>query len=107
MLSLDICNYKSAYIENKFLHSQGCDTWYSDLQRLFKIFDNNTGIHNMLKYKHNTFKRKIKVYTKALYQYLKTEVKQSNANANGILPNSLNIAKLVLVLLAPSIYLQK
>ena len=35
------------------------------------------------------------------YQYLKTEVKQSNAN--GILPNSLNIAKLVLVLLAPSI----
>ena len=41
------------------------------------------------------------------YQYLKTEVKQSNANANGILPNSLNIAKLVLVLLAPSIYLQK
>ena len=39
------------------------------------------------------------------YQYLKTEVKQSNAN--GILPNSLNIAKLVLVLLAPSIYLQK
>ena len=56
---------KSAYIENKFLHSQGCDTWYSGLQRLFKIFDNNTGIHNMLKYKHNTFKRKIKVYTKA------------------------------------------
>jgi hypothetical protein len=39
------------------------------------------------------------------YQYLKTEVKQSNTN--GILPNSLNIAKLVLVLLAPSIYLQK
>jgi hypothetical protein len=39
------------------------------------------------------------------YQYLKTEVKQSNAN--GILPNSLNIAKLVLVLLAPTIYLQK
>jgi hypothetical protein len=38
------------------------------------------------------------------YQYLKTEVKQSNAN--GILPNSLNIAKLVLVLLASSIYLQ-
>jgi hypothetical protein len=37
--------------------------------------------------------------------YLKTELKQSNAN--GILPNSLNIAKLVLVLLAPSIYLQK
>jgi hypothetical protein len=32
------------------------------------------------------------------YQYLKAEVKQSNAN--GILPNSLNIAKLVLVLLA-------
>jgi hypothetical protein len=42
---------KSAYIENKFLHSQGCDTWYSGLQRLFKIFDNNTGIHNMLKQK--------------------------------------------------------
>jgi hypothetical protein len=59
---------KSAYIENKFLHSQGCDTWYSGLQRLFKIFDNNTGIHNMLKYKHNTFKRKIKVYTKAFYK---------------------------------------
>jgi hypothetical protein len=39
------------------------------------------------------------------YKYLKTEVKQSNAN--GILPNSLNIAKLVHVLLAPSIYLQK
>ena len=38
------------------------------------------------------------------YHYLKTEVKQSNANC--ILPNSLNIAKLVLVLLAPSIYLQ-
>jgi hypothetical protein len=36
------------------------------------------------------------------YQYLKTEVKQSNAN--GILPNSLNIAKLVLVLLAPSFF---
>ena len=36
------------------------------------------------------------------YQYLKTEGKQSNAN--DILPNSLNIAKLVLVLLAPSIY---
>ena len=32
------------------------------------------------------------------YQYLKTEINQSNAN--GILPNSLNIAKLVLVLLA-------
>jgi hypothetical protein len=32
------------------------------------------------------------------YQYFKTEVKQSNAN--DILPNSLNIAKLVLVLLA-------
>ena len=59
---------KSAYIENKFLHSQGCDTWYSGLQRLFKIFDNNRGIHNMLKYKHNTFKRKIKVYTKAFYK---------------------------------------
>ena len=61
---------KSAYIENKFLHSQGCDTWYSGLQRLFKIFDNNTGIHNMLKYKNNTltFKRKIKVYTKAFYK---------------------------------------
>ena len=40
---------KSAYIENKYLHSQGCDTWYSGLQRLFKILDNNTGIHNMLK----------------------------------------------------------
>jgi hypothetical protein len=40
---------KSAYIENKFLHSQSCDTWYSGLQRLFRIFDNNTGIHNMLK----------------------------------------------------------
>jgi hypothetical protein len=40
----------------------------SGLQRLFKIFDNNTGIHNMLKYKHNTFKRKIKVYTKAFYK---------------------------------------
>jgi hypothetical protein len=39
------------------------------------------------------------------YQYSKTEVKQYNAN--GILPNSLNIAKLVLVLLASSIYLQK
>ena len=39
------------------------------------------------------------------YQYLKTEVKQSIAN--GILPNSLNIAKMVLVLLAPSRYLQK
>jgi hypothetical protein len=39
---------KSAYIENKYLHSQGCDTWYSGLQRLFKIFDNTTGIHNML-----------------------------------------------------------
>ena len=38
------------------------------LQRLFKIFDNNTEIHNMLKYKHNTFKRKIKVYTKAFYK---------------------------------------
>jgi hypothetical protein len=24
------------------------DTWYSGLQRLFKIFDNNTGIHNKL-----------------------------------------------------------
>jgi hypothetical protein len=36
--------------------------------RLFKIFDNNTGIHNMLKYKHNTFNRKIKVYTKAFYK---------------------------------------
>jgi hypothetical protein len=36
---------------------------------------------------------------------IKSEVKQSNAN--GILPNSLNIAKLVLVLLAPTIYLQK
>jgi hypothetical protein len=59
---------KSAYIENKFLRSQGCDTWYSDLQRLFKIFDNNTGIHNMLKYKHNTFNRKIKVFTKAFYK---------------------------------------
>ena len=56
------------YIENKFLHSQGCDTWYSGLQRLFKIFDNNTGIHNMLKYKHNTFNRKVKVYTKAFYK---------------------------------------
>jgi hypothetical protein len=44
------------------------DTWYSGLKRLFKIFDNNTGIHNMLKYKHNTFKRKIKVYTKAFYK---------------------------------------
>jgi hypothetical protein len=49
---------KSAYIENKFLHSQGCDTWYSGIQRLFKISNNNTGIHNMLKYKHNTFNRK-------------------------------------------------
>jgi hypothetical protein len=39
------------------------------------------------------------------YQYSKTEVKQYNAN--GILPNSLNIAKLVLALLASSIYLQK
>jgi hypothetical protein len=27
---------KNAYIENKFLHSQGCDTWYSGLQRLLK-----------------------------------------------------------------------
>jgi hypothetical protein len=35
------------------------DTWYSGLQRLFRIFDNNTGIHNMLKYTHNTFNRKI------------------------------------------------
>ena len=59
---------KSAYIENKYLLSQGCDTWYSGLQRLFKIFDNNTGIHNMLKYKHNTFNRKIKVYAKAFYK---------------------------------------
>ena len=33
--------------------------WYSGLQRLFKIFDNNTGIHNMLKYKHNTFNRNL------------------------------------------------
>jgi hypothetical protein len=49
----------------------------------------------MLKYKHNTFNKKIKVYTKAFYKN------------NDILPNSLNIAKLVLVLLAPSIYLQK
>ena len=32
--------------------------------KLFKIFDNNTGIHNMLKYKHNTFKRKIKFIQK-------------------------------------------
>ena len=37
---------------NTYVHSQGCDTWYSGLQRLFKIFDNNIGIHNMLKYKH-------------------------------------------------------
>jgi hypothetical protein len=73
--------------------------WYSGLQRLFKIFDNNTGIHNMLKYKHNTFNRKI---TQSLF---KKPFKQSNAN--GILPNLLNIAKLVLVLLALSIYLQK
>ena len=29
---------KSTYIENKFLLSQGCDTWYSSLQRLFKIY---------------------------------------------------------------------
>ena len=35
------------------------------------------------------------------------QVKWSVPNANGILPNSLNIAKLVLVLFAPSIYLQK
>ena len=55
---------KNAYIENKFLHSQGCDTWYSGLQRLFKIFDNNTGIHNMLKYKHNTLKEKLKFIQK-------------------------------------------
>ena len=48
---------------------------------------------------------KILVEESKRYQYLKTEVKQSNGN--GILPNSLNIAKLVLVLLAPSIYLQK
>jgi hypothetical protein len=27
-----------------------------------------SGIHNMLKYKHNTFNRKIKVYTKAFYK---------------------------------------
>ena len=40
--------------------------WYSGLQRLFKIFDNNTGIHNMLKYKHNTFNRKI--ITKAFHK---------------------------------------
>jgi hypothetical protein len=66
---------KSAYIENKFLHSQGCDTWYSGLQRLFKILDNNTGIHNMLKYKHNTFKRKNKVYTKVIgFEYLPVSI---------------------------------
>ena len=40
----------------------------SGLQRLFKIFDNNTGIHNMIKYKPNTFNRKTKVYTKAFYK---------------------------------------
>jgi hypothetical protein len=28
----------------------------------------NTGIQNMLKYKHNTFNRKIEVYTKAFYK---------------------------------------
>ena len=49
---------KSAYIENKFLHSQGCDTWYSGLQRLFKIFDNNTGIHNNISIIHLTEKLK-------------------------------------------------
>jgi hypothetical protein len=51
-----------------------------------------------------TLKKKLVEESKR-YQYLKTEVKQSNAN--GILPNSLNIAKLVLVLLAPSIYIYK
>jgi hypothetical protein len=44
--------------------------------------------------------KKIVVESKR-YQSLNTEVKQYNAN--GILPNSLNIAKLVLDLLAPSI----
>jgi hypothetical protein len=32
------------------------------------LFLIDTGIHNMLKYKHNTFKRKNKVYTKAFYK---------------------------------------
>ena len=41
---------------------------YMYIHLLTYIFDNNTGIHNMLKYKHNTFKRKIKVYTKAFYK---------------------------------------
>jgi hypothetical protein len=62
----------------------------------------------MLKYKHNTFKRKIKVYTKAFYKnkwYVKrNKLLEKQSNANGILPNSLNIAKLLLVLLAPSIF---
>jgi hypothetical protein len=38
---------------------------------------------------------------------LKEKLKFIQKPFNGILPNSLNIAKLVLVLLAPSIYLQK
>jgi hypothetical protein len=39
-IAFDSTNFllKSAYIENKFLLSQGCDTWYSGLQRLFKIY---------------------------------------------------------------------
>lgn len=58
---------KDAYIENKQLHSRGCVTWYSCVHRLLEVFDSNTRIHKMLKYKNNTFNCNIKKLVKTFY----------------------------------------